>query len=414
MKKVKKTLETMVRWFPIGMKYIEGYLSLHLFHRELLHKDIWLINEKKGEARDNGFHLYRYIRTEHPEINAYFVITKDSQDRSKVAEFGNLIETDSKEHMLYYLAAKFSISSQMCGAYPYLMNPGFFKLTKIFRNPKQKCVFLQHGIIKDAIPISTLYYKTGIHDLFVTSTEKEQSFVTNEYGYPEGWVQKLGLCRFDALHEAKDRKEPFILVMPTWRSWLRSKNAAKKASEAEMEKFQNSEYYQVYASLLKNTQLQELLEQRNYKLIFYPHYGMQSYIDAFDKFNSERIMIANRKDYDVQDLLIRSSILITDYSSVFFDFSYMNKPMIYYQFDEEHFCEKHYQRGYFSCREHGFGPVVTDEDDLLQELTPMVISNGSIIDETYKMRRDNFFDLADNKNCKRNFEAILSLNEEKR
>lgn len=41
--------------------------------------------------------------------------------------------------------------------------------------------------------------------------------------------------------------------------------------------------------------------------------------------------------YDVQQLLKESLLLITDYSSVFFDMMYMNKPVIFYQFDENQY-----------------------------------------------------------------------------
>ena len=46
-------------------------------------------------------------------------------------------------------------------------------------------------------------------------------------------------------------------------------------------------------------------------------------------------------------------MLITDYSSVYFDIAYMRKPIIFYQFDEEEFRRKHYQRGYL--REENLG-----------------------------------------------------------
>lgn len=47
-------------------------------------KDIWLICEKKTEARDNGYHLYKYIRENSPEISIYYIISRDSNDLSKI------------------------------------------------------------------------------------------------------------------------------------------------------------------------------------------------------------------------------------------------------------------------------------------------------------------------------------------
>lgn len=43
-------------------------------------KSIWLISERGTDARDNGYHFFRYLREKHPEIECYYVITKDSPD----------------------------------------------------------------------------------------------------------------------------------------------------------------------------------------------------------------------------------------------------------------------------------------------------------------------------------------------
>ena len=47
-------------------------------------------------------------------------------------------------------------------------------------------------------------------------------------------------------------------------------------------------------------------------------------------------------DKTVQELLVEHDLLITDYSSVSFDFSYMKKPVIFYHFDVKNSLEKVY------------------------------------------------------------------------
>lgn len=404
MHKFKRIIKVFVRWCPILIKYFLGYISLQMFHRELLKKDVWLISEKCGEARDNGYHLYKYIRTNHPEINAYYVITLDSKDYKNVLPYGNLIEHNSKRHMIYYLAAKYSVSSQNSGAYPYEMIPGIHRLTKIFRNPNQKCVFLQHGIIQNFMTDKRLFFEAGIHDLFVSSAEKEREFIIKKYNYPENFVVKTGLCRFDNLIKDNSCEEKLVLVMPTWRNWL---NNYERRDKIQWD-FLRSEYFQKYSSVLKNERVKEILKRHGYKLIFYPHYGMQQYLNFFEEYKNEQIAIASKDKYDVQDLLIRSDLLITDYSSVHFDFAYMGKPVIYYQFDEEKFFAGHYQRGYFSFRRDGFGNVTVDETEFLDEFEA-VLERGCVMEAEFCQRREAFFDLIDAKNCERNFNAIISL-----
>ena len=50
-----------------------------------LSKHIWIVSERGTDARDNGYHLYRYIRKNHPEQEAYYIIDRKSADYPKVA-----------------------------------------------------------------------------------------------------------------------------------------------------------------------------------------------------------------------------------------------------------------------------------------------------------------------------------------
>ena len=112
-------------------------------------------------------------------------------------------------------------------------------------------------------------------------------------------------------------------------------------------------------------------------------------------------------EYDVQTALKESAFLITDYSSINFDFAYMKKPLCYFQFDEEEFFARHYPQGYFSYRDHGFGTVVETVDALMNALEKSYAS-GFVMEDVYKDRVDNTFLYRDGANCKRILEAILS------
>lgn len=66
----------------------------------------WLISERGTDARDNGFCFYRYLRGEHPEIRAVYVITRDSPDRPKVSALGEWVEFGSFRHRVCMLGAE--------------------------------------------------------------------------------------------------------------------------------------------------------------------------------------------------------------------------------------------------------------------------------------------------------------------
>ena len=111
------------------------------------------------------------------------------------------------------------------------------------------------------------------------------------------------------------------------------------------------------------------------------------------------------------EMLKESVLLITDYSSVFFDFGYMRKPVVYYQFDEDVFYSKHYKKGYFDYRQMGFGDVSTSEDDAIVSLL-RICQNGMRLEPKYLERIKNFFPLYDTNNCKRIYDVIAKDNNE--
>ena len=124
---------------------------------------------------------------------------------------------------------------------------------------------------------------------------------------------------------------------------------------------------------------------------------------------AERIILAGWRDHDVQTLLMRCSLLITDYSSVFFDAGYMEKPVIYYQFDQEEFRKFHYQEGYFSYEKHGFGPVVQTAEALV-EAAAECIGNDFRMQREYLDRLAAFYPVRDERNCERTYQILCRMN----
>ena len=105
---------------------------------------------------------------------------------------------------------------------------------------------------------------------------------------------------------------------------------------------------------------------------------------------------------------MESSFLITDYSSIYFDFAYMEKPLVYYQFDYKEYREKQYQEGYFSYENDGFGEICYDELTLINTIKAYC-SNEFKLKSKYQNRINSFFTFHDNNNCERNFNAIKEL-----
>ena len=356
------------------------------------YKDLWIVSERGLDARDNGYHFFKYMTKEHPEINTAYIISKTSPDYKKVSALGRVIYRRSFCHYLSYLLAKVRVSTHIEGYAPDIL---FFQKTRKLVPCRAKNIFLQHGIIKDDLEFCHAD-RTNI-DMFVCSAVPEYEYVDKVFGYKKGVLQLTGLCRYDNLHR-NEKPTHKILYMPTWRSNLRSCSRST---------FLASEYFEKNNSLLNSTELAALLEKYDYELIFYPHFEIHRFLDSFDSDNG-RVKIADFANNDVQTLLIDSDILLTDYSSVYFDYAYMRKPIVYYQYDEEAFRALHYGKGYFDYRRDGFGKVVETESDVLSELEH-ILKNNAVPDDIYMQRMNAFFKFSDKNNCKRNYDAITKL-----
>ena len=187
--------------------------------------------------------------------------------------------------------------------------------------------------------------------------------------------------------------------------------AGNNVISATKEELAASEYVTRWNGILQNRQLIDALNKEGYTLVFYPHFEMQKNIHMFSSIDPA-VVIADFAHFDVQQLLKESQLLLTDYSSVFFDVGYMKKTSIYYQFDKEKFCSQHYKAGYFDYETMGFGEVVQTEEDCI-ELLVDYLENQCAIKKEYEARAASFFELHDTHNCERIYLEIKKLDETK-
>lgn len=395
MTKLFKLISYLKRVSPYLFYFIPAYIISLFEVKKLSKEEIWLICERGDEARDNGYHLYKYIKENQPEINSYYVITKDSPDYNKVSQYGEIIEYNSFKHFVYFILSNKLISTHIYGAMPYGKAGKFF----LWAIPKKSHIFLQHGVIKDKLKIDD-----DLNDIIICSSEIEKELLSANSLKVINSIKVVGLCRYDNLiDESNDLDEKVILIMPTFRVWLEDTSRIKF-----YESFvKNDPYYVNWNKLLSDSELINYIEQNNIKVIFYPHYRSQKFLHLFEK-HSKNIILASNKDYDIQDLLKKSKVLITDFSSVFFDFVYMHKPVIYFQFDTQKYRELQYKEGTFSYMDDGFGPVFSDIKNVVNYLISSDM-NAYQLEQIYKDRIVKFFKYSDSQNTLRNFETINAV-----
>lgn len=361
------------------------------FQKRLPKSNIWLFADRDYEADDNAEHLYRYIMQNHPEQEIVFALRKESSDWERLKKEGfNLVEFGSFEFERIIKKASKVISSHVDEC---LMR---------YVTLKQQFVFLQHGITQNDV---SKWLNSKKIDLFITSTKAEYDSIANDYNHYKFGKKEVvltGLARHDVLLKNNKTNTKQILVMPTWRVNIVG-TAINSGVRGLKDNFKESEYFRKWNLLLNSNILQKLCEKYDYAIVFNPHPNIIPYLKDFNI--PSYIKIANHNE-SLQELFCNSSLMITDYSSVAFEMAYLNKPVIYYQFDREDFFNSHtLQKGYFDYEKDGFGPIVEDEESLLKELENL-LQNDCNLFGIYKDNIDSTFAFKDGKCCERIYKVI--------
>ncbi len=357
-------------------------------------KHLWLLCEYAMEAQDNAFALFRHLRARHPEIDAVYAISRRSPACAAVAAVGPVVNFGSFRHWVYYLAAEVNISSQKGGkpnaAVCYLLEVVLGLL-------KNRRVFLQHGVTKDDLPF--LHAENAKLSLFCCAAKPEYEFIRDTFGYAPGVVQYTGFCRFDALLDAK-ADPSLVLILPTWRMWLERDCRTAEA-------FRRSEYFCGWQAFLDDPDVDALLRASGRRAVFCVHRNVSRFEACFTS-ASERIEVRRWDEVSVPELLKRAAVLVTDFSSVYMDFAFMKKPVVYYQFDRETYRKGHLPTGYFDYERDGFGPIAETASEAAALLSG-VIGNDCRMAPQYEERVDRFFTLRDNNSAERTTEAIKEM-----
>ena len=197
-----------------------------------------------------------------------------------------------------------------------------------------------------------------------------------ELGYPRNdflfkYTNEYVLALKEKLGIPKDKK--VILYAPTWRDNQHTAGVGYTYNlNIDFDKFR------------------EKLEDK-YVIIFRTHYFVSNSFD-FEKYKG---FIFNMSDHDdVNDCYILSDILITDYSSVFFDFANLKRPMIFYMYDLDEYQGK--LRDFYFPLDKLPGPIVKTEEELLNAILNVDEDKNKFSDKYNEFNGEfNYLDSAD-------------------
>ena len=214
----------------------------------------------------------------------------------------------------------------------------------------------------------------GKEDIIIEEGYPRNDFLFN---YTEKDIMKIK----KRLGIEKDNRK-IILYAPTYRSDQHSSN----------------EGY-VYKEELDFEHLKQKIGDK-YIILFRPHYFIANNFD-FEKFKGFVYDVS--KIDDINYLYIISDILITDYSSVFFDFANLKRPIIFYMYDLEHYRDK--SNGfYIDLNELPF-KITQTQEELEKEIAKADMNFK--YDESYKKFNERYNYLDDGQASRRVVEKML-------
>ncbi|MGF1889746.1 CDP-glycerol glycerophosphotransferase family protein [Photobacterium profundum] len=215
---------------------------------------------------------------------------------------------------------------------------------RLFKKKNQKYIQCWHGtpLKKLGLDIEVGAYSTtsmagmrfsyGVdssrYDYFLSPSKYASEKFCSSFNIPTKSIIELGYPRNDSLIndmgntskidrvKAKlniNESKTVVLYAPTWRD--------KQYS------ILNNNYY--FDNPLENDDFIEQFDD-SFVFLFRGHYFTES-----DKQSRRFIDVSSYND--INDLFLISDILITDYSSVFFDFALLNRPIYFYMYDREHY-----------------------------------------------------------------------------
>lgn len=348
----------------------------------------WVIGENRGEClKENGYWFYKYCRIHYPEQEVYFIMKevspyfKQENDRDP-----NVISYGSIRH------AQVFNNSSIC-LYTHTYRDVMYRRFHELFGKKKKLIYLHHGVLGFK-KFNIFYHKNcNIMDLFIVGSNLEKELLVNQEKVDKNKIKVLGYPRYDHLSNAPAPHAQQIIFIPTHRNYLKGE-------------FTNSLFFHRVSNLLNNRFLSDLLTKNKIILKVYFHKEMQPYMAKIKPNNSSSIKLIKHGEETPQNLISESNLMITDYSSVAWDFFYLGKPVVFYRFDIDEYTKD--RDSYIDLHHETIGENAFEEEHLI-ELIEKYINNKFTMKTEFSSYRETITPNIDNKNCERSYHEVKLL-----
>ena len=392
-KRLKEPIENTFKFRFMESKVVSGFLyALSKILIKIRRKKINLYYEKfSSKAEEGAYDLFLLVRDSSKQTKNYFIIDKDSEDYQKIKNQKNVV----KKYSLKYYWLVFNASNFISTEAPIHLNILRSNNTALRRSTcDKKFIFLQHGVtyMKCQGDGSTFAKnKEGEASYIIVGSEKEKDAVVDMLQLNEEQVLNTGLPIFSKIDfkHINENSDDIVTVMLTWKPY-----------EEQLYSFEESTYYkntvEIYNMLTKYIDKE--------KIVIIPHPKVFDLLTSTDMKDS----VWQGK---ISEILEKTKMLITDYSSVCYNTFYQGGGVVFYQSDLELY-------------ETYNGPLVPTDDEYIGKRAFDMEQLEGIVKETIinkkidltKIRNKKFEDnyatineFSDGKNIERIYEKLKEL-----
>lgn len=344
--------------------YLKLNLKIFIYRKATILKPrrkIWIYCDRQ-DIFDNAYIQFKHDFLKKDGIKRYYITDKLKNPEAYFTrkERRRLVKFKSLKHRLLYINCDKILTSFASSSIVTTFDP--ITLQWISDLLKYEVIYLQHGVLHAGLPL--MYSKERCEaDRIVVSSGFEMKNFTEKYGYYPKDLIPCGMPRYDKV-DTQTPPQPKILFSPSWRcnligEYIDNKRQLKEAA------FLSSDFYKSINEFLNSKELGDLLDRYDITLDFKNHPTFADYIKHFHCDNP-RVNILGGGEIRMEDYLV----MITDFSSIVFDFVYLERPVLYFVPDYTLFKAgvTHNYRELDIPIEDGFGEFTQTAAELIESL----------------------------------------------
>ena len=402
LRKIKENLILLIKFFFHISLGGFVYLLSALVPKK---RNLWVFGAWEGKRfSDNSKYLFLYVHCNHPEINAVWltkskeVFTQLKKEGFNVAyafSLGGIWNSCRAKfivitHSLYsdvnpYVTARTKIINLFHATLPIKkMGFDYFKDLSLY---KRSCFFL------------TQIFEPIKNSYSFSSSAEVAPIVIGAKGIPKERVIPTGLPRADFM----------LNKIPNYKK--DDEETDKILSEKKYNKliyfvptFRNDKEFNLFKFNYDAKRLFDLLEKTDSLLIFRFHpYEAIKYSSYLT--NNPRIIVDSTED--VYALLKLADILVTDYSSICYDFIIFNRPIIFANFDHEGYLKE--RQLYHDYNSTVPGSKAKNWDELLVAMNKVTVGGNDDFESQRLRMLDFVHDYKDGRSCERIVNFVQEL-----